>query len=211
MLWWFSTCVHRCQRAWLAFQLLALISLSSKPSLEILRPRYLNSSAVYSVVPSIEIKGKGAVDPGAGCNNTCVFFRLMVRPYRWGVSTNMSIMSWRSDPLCAIRAQSLANSTSKIILLSVLVFALKCLRLNNDPPSLYLRYTSWPKSLTTWVITHVKKKLNRTGASTQPFFMPLEMIKESENSPLERTTPDMLSWKGRCSWWIFSGTQVLTV
>ena len=107
-----------------------------------------------------------AVDPGAGCNNTSVFPRVMARPKRWEASTDLSIISWRSDSLCAIRTQSSANSASRIRPSSVLVFALRHLRSNNDPSSFYLRYTPWLRSLTAWVSTHVMRRLNRTCAST---------------------------------------------
>ena len=45
--------------------------------------------------------------------------------------------------------------------------------------------------------TQVKKRLNRTGARTQPCLTPLEMVKGSDCSPLERTCPVISSWKRR--------------
>ena len=159
-----SVLVYACiQGGWLALQILALIPLSCKLVIEIMLPRHLNSSTVFSVVPSIEIEDEKEVD--SGCNSSSVFPSLIVRSNRWQALTDLSMMSW-SDSLCTIMAQSSANSAIRIILSSVLVFALRCLRLNNDPSSLYLRYTPCSRSLTAWLSIHVKNRLNRTGTRT---------------------------------------------
>lgn len=50
-------------------------------------------------------------------------------------------------------------------------------------------------SLTVWSRTCEKKKLSTMGASTQPFFTPLEMAKKFKCSAIERTCPVMLTSK----------------
>ena len=95
-------------KALVGFTNLALISLSSEPLLEITSPSYLNSSYVFVAVPSTEVEGERAADPGGDCNSTSVFPRLMMRPNRQEVSSNFPIMSGRSDSLHATREQLLA-------------------------------------------------------------------------------------------------------
>ena len=74
---------------------------------------------------------------------------------------------------------------------SVLVHAFTLLRSNDQPPGLYLRYTPLVKSCNVWFTTHMKNKLKRTGARTQPYFIPLEIPKGVHVSPLEGIGPIM--------------------
>ena len=211
MLCWFSTHVYRHSRAWLPLKILALIPLSNNPSLKIKLPRYLKSFTIFSVAPSTEVEVERTLDPGAGSNKTSVFPRLMVRPNRCEASENLFMISCRSDYLCAIRAQSLTNSAPKIILSSVLVFALRHLRSNNDPPSMFLRNTPWSRSLTAWVSKHVMKRLNRMDASIQPSFMSFEMWKNLKIPHWREHHQSYYHEKGGWCWQILSDSQVLTV
>ena len=82
MLCWFNTCDHKQPRAWLALQILALISLSREPSLGMTLSRYLKFSTVFNLNPSMEVEEGRTVYVVAGWSSTSVLPRLMVSPKR---------------------------------------------------------------------------------------------------------------------------------
>ena len=61
----FNTRERRRSRDWLAVLILAKISLSRDQSGDMMLPRYLKWSTVFSSVPSMVMVGRGAVEPGA--------------------------------------------------------------------------------------------------------------------------------------------------
>ena len=68
-----------------------------------------------------------------------VFPRLKVRSERREASSNLLTMSWRSDSLCTIKAQSSVKSASRIISSNVLVLVSRRCRSKSDPSSWYLK------------------------------------------------------------------------
>lgn len=116
----FRTLIRRRQRGWLALLICTEISLSSEPSEEMMLPMYLTCLTVFSSVATMVIVGRGALEPGAGWNR---------RSY------------WRSESECTMRAQSLANSASRISRLVFLDIAFCLWRSKREPSSLYCRYT----------------------------------------------------------------------
>ena len=189
--------VFRRPRAWFPCRSGHWSPLSRLPSLLITLPRYLKSSTIFSWVPSIEMMGRWAAAAGAGWNRTSVLLRLMVRPKKWEASANLLTMIWKTDSLCAMRAQSSANSTSRTVFYTVFVLAVSRQRSNREPSSRYRRYTPCSRSMMAWSSTQVKNRLKRTGASTHPCLTPLEMLKGSDASPSESTCPVMSSWNWR--------------
>ena len=103
----------------------------------------------------------------------------MVRPKRREASANLLTMIWRSDSLCAMRAQSSANSASRTVFFTVFVLAVSRRRSNREPSSRCRRYTPFSRSLMAWFSTQVKDRLKRTAASTHTCLTPLEMLKGS--------------------------------
>ena len=110
---------------------------------------------------------------------------LMVRPKRLAFSASLSVLVWRSDSVCAIRTQSLAKIASWSNFSVVLAVAPSLRRLSRESCNLYLRYTPLSKSRKAYLRTRVKGRLNRTGASTQPCFTPLEMLNGAEVTAVE--------------------------
>ena len=120
-----------------------------------------------------------------------------MRPKKRKASENSLTMIWRSDSLCAMRAQSSANSASWTVFFTVFVLAVSGRRSNREPSSQYRRYTPCSRSLMAWFSTQVKNRLKRTGISTHPCLTPKEMLKGSDVSPSESTCPVMSSWNWR--------------
>ena len=89
------------------------------------------------------------------------------------------------------------NKTSMISLSRALVIVFNHLRSNNEPSSLYFSYTLWKELCSVWFSMHVKNKLKRTGARTQPCFTQLVILKGVEVSPLERIIPIMTLQKSQ--------------
>ena len=98
-------------------------------------------------------------------------------PKRREVCANLLTMIWTSDLLCAIRAQSSANSASRTVFSTVFVVAVSRQRLNREAPSRCRRYIPCSRSLLAWFNTQVKNRLKKTGASIHPCLTPLEMLK----------------------------------
>ena len=119
-----------------------------------------------------------------------------MRPKRQEASADLLMMIWRSDSLCAMRAQS-ANSASRTVFFTVFVLAVSRRRSNREPSSRYRRYTPCSRSLMAWFSMQAKNRLKRTGASTHSCLTPLEMLKGSDASLSESTCPVMLSWNWR--------------
>ena len=111
-------------------------------------------------------------------------------------SANLLTTLW-SRSLCAMTAQSSANSASRTVFFTVFVLAVSRRRTNRELSSQYRRYTPCSRSLLAWFSTYVKNRLKRTGASTHPCLTPLEMLKGSDASPSESTCPVMSSWNWR--------------
>ena len=84
-----------------------------------------------------------------------VLLRLMVRLTRREASTNVLTMTWRSDSLCAMRAQSSTNSASRTVFFTVFVLAVSRQRLNWELSSRYRKYTPCSRSLTAWFSTNL--------------------------------------------------------
>ena len=141
MLCCWRTCDRSLPRAWLALQILELISLSRELSLEITLPRYLNSSTVFNSVSSMVMEGRRPVESGDGWNSTSVSPRLMVSPKRRDASANLSTMRWRADSVCAMRAQASANRASRMSFSIVFVLALRRRRSKRDPSNRYIKGT----------------------------------------------------------------------
>ena len=118
-------------------------------------------------------------------------------PKRWEASANLLTMIWRSDSLCAMTAQSSANSASRTIFFTVFVLAVSRRRSNREPSSRYRKYTPCSRSLMAWFSMQGKNRLKRTGVSAHPCLTPLEMMKGSDASTSESTSPVMSSWNWR--------------
>ena len=110
---------------------------------------------------------------------------------------NLLAMIWRSDSLCAMRAQSSANSASRTVFFTVFVLAVSRRRSNRKPSNRYRRYPPRPRSLMVWFSTQMKNRLKRTGAYTHPCLTQFEMLKGSDASPSESTCSVMSSWNWR--------------
>lgn len=150
----FRTLICRQQRGWLALLMRTEISLSSEPSEEMMLPMHLTCLTVFSSVPSMVIVGLGTLEPGAGWNR---------RSY------------WRSESECTMRAQSSANSASRISRLVFLDVAFCLWRSKRELSSLYRRYTPL---LSPCRACSRKNKLR--GVSTYPSFTLFDLSNESE-------------------------------
>ena len=111
MLCWFSTWDCSLPSAWHALQILALISLSREPSLDMILPRYLNSCTVFSAVPSMEMEGQQAADSGRGLEQDLCFANTDGEAKEAAAPTKLLITSCRAHSLCATMAQSSAKKS----------------------------------------------------------------------------------------------------
>ena len=123
--------------------------------------------------------------------------RLMVRPKRRDASANLLTMIWRSDSLCAMRAQPSANSASRTVFFHSLCLGCQSVKVEQGAVNPISRYTPCSSSLMAWFSTQVKNRLKRAGASTHPCLTPLEMLKGSDASQSESTCPVMSPWNWR--------------
>ena len=94
-LWCVSASLLSLPRAWLALLIIAEISLSSCPSLEITFTRYVKLLTVFSSMSSIVMVGWGVLLFGASWERTSIFPRLLVRQNSFEASENLFSMLCR--------------------------------------------------------------------------------------------------------------------
>ena len=93
---------------------------------------------------------------------------LMLSPKLSHAWENWSILCCISDSVTALRAQSSANKSSRMVVDLVLVLAFKRLRLKSFPSVRYLMLTPGSSSVNALVNMAENIMLNRVGANTQP-------------------------------------------
>lgn len=111
--------------AWLAFCILGVISLSSYSSAEIVLPRVVHALHLDPVDDDVWL--------GPCCVWSTVFLTLIVSPKCCAASANLSTFIYMSTSLCAMRAQSSANSASMMTFSTVLVWAERRRRSQTEP------------------------------------------------------------------------------